>query len=339
MERNLGFGIIGTGNIAKLHANCIEKIDKARLLGVLSKTETRANQVTEYFNCPVFWDIEKLLFHPDIDIVCVCNESGLHGATIARIAKAGKHILCEKPLETNIEKIEQIETTVKYSGIKLGCVFQNRENPEYRKLKSYIVSGTLGKILLCQISINWYRPPSYYEASWRGTNNLDGGAALINQGIHTIDLMLDLMGEVNEISGFVDTLRHEIEGEDLAVASLKFKSGALGTLSASTALFPGEPESISIYGTLGNISFSGGKITSSTLASIQQELSNLDNQPGSGASDPMAITDQFHIAVIMDMMYAVVYDKTPKVNIDQAKKSVALINSIYKSKGNSIKNN
>lgn len=339
MKRNLGFGIIGTGNIAKFHANCIEKIDNAHLIGVLSKTETRANQVVQDFNCPVFWDIEKLLYHPDIDIICVCNESGLHGATIAKIAKAGKHILCEKPLETTVEKIDQIKTIVKSSGIQLGCVYQNRENPEYQKLKSYINLGTLGKILLCQISINWYRAPSYYEGSWRGTKTLDGGAALINQGIHTIDLMLDLMGEVNEISGFIDTLHHEIEGEDVAVASLKFKSGALGTLSGGTALFPGEPETISVYGSMGNITFSGGKIVSSTVDSIQQELSKLNNETEGGASDPMAITDRYHIAAIMNMINAVINNKAPKVTIDQAKKSVELINYIYKSNGNCIKLN
>ena len=145
------------------------------------------------------------------------------------------------------------------------------------------------------------------------------------------------MGDVNEISGFVDTLHHQIEGEDIAVATLKFKSGALGTLSGGTALFPGEPESISIYGTTGNIIFRGGKIVSSSVASIQQELSKLNDQPGSGASDPMAITDQFHISVIKDMINAVICDKTPSIDIDQARKSVELINSIYNSKGNSIK--
>ena len=337
MERKLGFGIIGTGSIANFHANCIEKIDNANLLGVYSKSQARANQVAENFNCPVFWDMEKLLFNPNIDIICVCNESGLHYVTIDKIAKSGKHILCEKQLETSIEKIDKIAAIVKSSGIQLGCVFQNRENPEYKKLKSYISTGTLGKILLCQTSINWYRPPSYYKGSWRGTHSLDGGAALINQGIHTIDLMLDIMGDVNEISAFVDTLHHEIEGEDIAVATLKFKSGALGTLSGGTALFPGEPESISVYGTKGNIIFRGGKIVTSSVASIQQELSKLENLSGSGASDPMAITDQFHISVIMDMINAVIFDKTPCISIDQARKPVELINSIYKSKGNRIK--
>ena len=339
MKKKIGFGVIGTGNIAKFHAQCIDKIPNAKLLGVLSKTESRALDIAVNFRAPVFWEIEKLLSHPEIDVICVCNESGLHGATIAKIAKAGKHILCEKPLETTVEKIDRIAEVVKSTGIQLACVFQNRENPEYKKLKTFVESGSLGKILLCQTSINWYRPPTYYEGSWRGTKALDGGAALINQGIHTIDLMLDLMGEVALVSGLVDTLHHQIEGEDLAVAALKFKSGALGTLSGGTALFPGEPESITIYGTLGNVVFRGGKIVSSTVSSIHKALIASDEDPGSGASDPMAITDQFHIAAIKDIMDAVGNNHAPRVNIDQAKKSVALINAIYQSKGNGVKLN
>jgi predicted dehydrogenase len=339
VEKKFGFGVIGTGNIAKFHAQCINKIPNAKLLGVLSKSKSRARQVSKSFNAPVFWDIEKLLSNSEIDIICVCNESGLHAPTISRIAKAGKNVLCEKPLETSVKKIDDISDMVKVSRIKLGCVFQNRENPEYRKLKTYLQSGILGKILLCQTSINWYRPPSYYKDSWRGTLAMDGGAALINQGIHTVDLTLDIMGEVDCISGFIDTLHHQIEGEDVAVAVLKFNSGALGTLSAGTALFPGEPESISLYGTLGNVVFSGGKIISSTVVSIQEELNAIVENPGSGASDPMAISDQFHIATIVDFMKAVQQGLTPKVNIDQARKSVAVINAIYESKGNKVKFN
>ena len=339
MEKKIGFGVIGTGNIAKFHAQCIDKIPNAKLLGVLSKTESRALDIAVNFRAPVFWEIEKLISHPEIDVICVCNESGFHGATIAKIAKAGKHILCEKPLETTVEKIDRIAEVVKSTGIQLACVFQNRENPEYKKLKTFVESGSLGKILLCQTSINWYRPPTYYEGSWRGTKALDGGAALINQGIHTIDLMLDLMGEVALVSGLVDTLHHQIEGEDVAVAALKFKSGALGTLSGGTALFPGEPESITIYGTLGNVVFRGGKIVSSTVSSIHKALTASDEDPGSGASDPMAITDQFHIAAIEDFMDAIRHDRVPKVNIDEGKKSVALINAIYQSKGNGVKLN
>ena len=339
MEKKIGFGVIGTGNIAKFHAQCIDKIPNAKLLGVLSKTESRAHDIALNFKAPVYWEIEKLLSHPEIDVICVCNESGLHGAVIEKIAKAGKHILCEKPLETTVEKIDRIAEVVKSSGIQLACVFQNRENPEYKKLKTFIESGSLGKILLCQTSINWYRPPTYYEGSWRGTKALDGGAALINQGIHTIDLMVDLMGEVAQVSGLIDTLHHHIEGEDVAVAALRFRSGALGTLSGGTALFPGEPESITIYGTLGNVVFRGGKIVSSSVESIGQALKASDDDPGSGASDPMAITDQFHIAAIEDFMDAIRHDRVPKVNIDEAKKSVALINAVYQSKGNGVKLN
>ena len=339
MEKKVGFGIIGTGNIAKFHADCIEKINNANLLAVVSKSESRANEVRQLYNCSVFSNMESLLENPEIDVVCVCNESGLHGETIARIAKAGKNILCEKPLETTIEKIDQIVEVLKSSGIRLGCVFQNRENPEYIKLKNYFDSGILGKVLLCQATINWYRTPNYYKNSWRGTLSMDGGAALINQGIHTIDLMLDLMGNVSELSGFIDTVYHDIEGEDLGVASLKFKSGALGTLSVGTSLLPGEPESITIYGSLGNISFNGGKINSSSIEPINNQLNAINNDLGSGASDPMAIGDQFHISTIENMIDVILKKGKPRVDINEAKKSVALINAIYRSKGNKIKLN
>ena len=335
----VGFGIVGTGNIAKIHAECIEKIDNANLLGIVSKSETRAKEVRQLYSCTVFSDIESLLKIPEVDIVCICNESGLHGATISKVAKAGKNILCEKPLETTIERIDLIEAVVKSSGIKIGCVFQNRENPEYIKLKNYFDSGILGRVLLCQATINWYRSPKYYEDSWRGTIAMDGGAALINQGIHTVDLIIDLMGEVSEASGYTDTLYHKIEGEDIGIASLKFKSGALGTLSFGTSLYPGEPESISIYGTKGSISFSGGKIISSTVDKINNQLIANETNIGSGASDPMAIGVQFHISVIKNMINVILNYEKPNVDINEAKKSVALINAIYQSKGNKVEIN
>ena len=336
VKRKVGFGIIGTGNIAKFHADCIEKIEGSSLLGVVSKTETRAKEISKLFNCSVFFELEKLLEIPEIDIVCVCNESGLHGETISKIAKAGKNVLCEKPLETTVDKINKIERVLESSHIKLGCVFQNRENPEYIKLKNYLDSGALGKVLLCQSTINWYRSPKYYEDSWRGTIGMDGGAALINQGIHTVDLIINLMGEVSEVSGYIDTLYHKIEGEDIGIASLKFKSGALGTLSFGTSLYPGEPESISIYGTKGSIYFSGGKIISSTVDKINNHLITNKTDLGSGASDPMAISDQLHISTIKNMINVILNDEKPKVDIYEAKKSVTLINAIYQSKGNRI---
>ena len=335
-KRKIGFGIIGTGNIAKFHADCIEKIEGSYLLGVVSKTETRAKEISKLFNCSVFFELEKLLEIPEIDIVCVCNESGLHGETISKIAKAGKNVLCEKPLETTVDKINKIERVLESSHIKLGCVFQNRENPEYIKLKNYLDSGVLGKVLLCQSTINWYRSPKYYEDSWRGTISMDGGAALINQGIHTVDLIINLMGEVSEVNGYIDTLYHKIEGEDIGIASLKFKSGALGTLSFGTSLYPGEPESISIYGTKGSIYFSGGKIISSTVDKINNHLITNNTDLGSGASDPMAISDQLHISTIKNMINVILNDEKPKVDIYEAKKSVTLINAIYQSKGNRI---
>ena len=334
MEKQIGFGIIGTGNIAKLHARCIEAIPYAKLLGVVSKTKSRAESVQEYFSSPVFCEIDQLLKTPDLEIVCVCNESGHHLETISKIAKYGINILCEKPLEITTDRIDTISKIIKEHNVKLGCVFQNRMNPEFIQLKKILAEGLLGKILLVQTSVNWYRSSEYYEDSWRGTKEIDGGATFINQGIHTIDLIINLIGEVVEISGFIDTLHHNIEGEDVGVASFRFKNGALGTLSGGTALYPGEPESIGVFGTLGNVQFEGGQIVSSSLPEINGLLNIKGDSNGSGASDPMAIGDQFHIDSITNMIAAVKDEKEPLVGVNEARKSVAFINALYRSEGN-----
>jgi predicted dehydrogenase len=334
LEKQIGFGIIGTGNIAKLHARCIEAMPNAKLLGIVSKTKSRAEAVQESFSSPLLWEMDQLLNISGLEIVCVCNESGLHLETISKIAKYGINILCEKPLEITTDRIDAISNIIKEYNVKLGCIFQNRMNPEFIQLKKILADGLLGKILLVQTSINWYRSSEYYEDSWRGTKKIDGGATFINQGIHTIDLMINLIGEVQEISGFIDTLHHNIEGEDVGVASFRFKSGVLGTLSGGTSLYPGEPESIGIFGTLGNIQFKGGQIVSSSISKINDLLNIKEDSNGSVASDPMAIGDQFHIDSIRNMIEAVKDGKEPLVGVNEARKSVAFINALYRSKGN-----
>ena len=343
MEKKFGFGIIGTGNIAKFHADCIEKIPNAILFWVLSKSQSRADQVAKNYKCPVFWEMEKLLSHPEIDIICVCNESGLHGATIAKIAKAGKHILCEKPLETTVEKIDRIAEVVKSTGIQLACVFQNRENPEYKKLKTFIESGSLGKILLCQLSINWYRPPTYYEGSWRGTKALDGGAALINQGIHTIDLLLYLAGPVKRVSASMALLTHEnIEVEDTAVAILEFENGARGVIQGSTSCWSstGHPAEIQICGSEGSAFLSDESFRVWDFKTINDQDDFVKNnlmqraKVGLGANDPNAINNVGHLRNFENVIHALENDTTPLISGAEAIKSVQLICAIYESANN-----
>ena len=327
---SIGFGIIGTGNIAKIHSDCINQIEGATLHGVLTNSKKRKKEIFKIFKTKVYQNIDDFLENSKISIVCICNESGKHGKTIEKVANAKKNILCEKPLEINLERIEKIERIINKNKILLGCVFQNRFNPQYVKLKQIIETGKLGKLLLVNAQVNWYRSPEYYKNSWRGTKELDGGAAFINQAIHTIDLVIDLMGEVKNVSGFIDTLLHDIEGEDIGVASIRFKNNALGTISVGTLFNPGFPEKIEIYGTKGNFIFQGGKIIKLELIGKKNKFKSKVNELNSSSSDPIAIGTELHKAVILDMINSVKTKSSPFIDINKSKPSIKLINEIYK---------
>src|SRR5690606_24816592 len=181
---------------------------------------------SERFGVPAYSNLEDFLGREDLDVVSVCTESGRHMEPIMAAARAGKHIIVEKPLEINLDRANRIISVCREQNVKLGVIFQNRFNPAYLKLKQAVHEGALGKLLLGNAYVKWYRDEAYYKTSnWKGTLSGDGGAALINQGIHTIDLLLDVMGDVERVFGKVRTMVHDIEGEDLGIAMLDFKNG------------------------------------------------------------------------------------------------------------------
>lgn len=323
----LGIGIVGSGAIAKVHAACIQAEPNTYLAGILTRNKKNTAAIAAEFNTVVFTNPKAFYKQAELEAVCICNESGRHGESIAEAFQANKHVLCEKPLETSLPKIDIILDQLKKTSLKLGVVFQNRINPAYKEFKSAIQSGKLGTILLVNTQINWYRDANYYQSrNWRGTLGLDGGAALINQGIHTLDLLLDLMGDVEEVGAKIDTKVHDIEGEDLAVAHLRFKNGSLGTLSAGTCLYPGYPESISVFGTKGSMVFEGGLIQSCSLPNWKSITKTNSNQ---GSQNAKVNSIELHQAVLNDFVHAVLEDKQPLVNINTARKSVELIQTIY----------
>lgn len=322
----LRVGIIGSGAIAKVHANCVKKLQQTELVGMVCGDPHRKIGLEQEFSVPVY-DTEDALLAKPLEVVIVCNESGKHGASIIKAAKAKKHILCEKPLEVTPKKIDDILAVVSAQQVTLGVVFQNRTHPEYIKFKKAFQEGVIGTPLLAQTQINWYRPPSYYKSNpWRGTLQWDGGAALMNQGIHTIDLLLDLLGDVETIGGVVATKRHQIEGEDIAVAHLAFNNGVLGTLSGGTALYPGYPEQIALYGTQGRMIYEAGKIIEAPVESLITTTKSNENNSNASAKIE---NESLHLNVISNFIEAVIQQKEPFVNGYSAKKSVALINALY----------
>ena len=328
----LGFGIIGTGAIARHHARSIEQLESTHLVGVCSSSPERAAAASEKFGVKGYSDLDQLLDRPELDVVCICTQSGRHLEAIIAAARAGKHILVEKPIEVTMDRALKAIAVCKEEGVKLGVVFQSRFNPQYQKIKQAVEAGKFGKLLLGNAYIKWYRDPEYYSSSqWRGTIAGDGGAALINQGIHTIDLLLDLMQEVESVYGQVKTTVHDIEGEDVGVAIVNFKNGALGSIEGGTALYPGYPERLEIYGEKGSVVFEAGKILHWNIKDAPKEEPSSLQGTSSGSREPLNVDYRLHMKQIDDMVQAIRLNREPAVTGETGLNSLELIKAIYES--------
>ena len=328
----IGIGIIGTGSIVKVYAKCIAELEEAKLVALYTKSSKRVAEAEKLFGVKVYDDMDEFLANPDIQLICVCNESGNHGEAIKKSAEAGKHVLSEKPLEVTPEKIDEAIAICKQQKVILGCVFQNRCSDEYKIVEKTVKEGDLGKLLMGSANINWYRSPEYYSNNpWRGTLRFDGGAALSNQGIHTIDLLLNLMGPVKSVFGNVKTMVHQIEGEDVAAGLLNFDNGSIGVITGGTALFPGYPERLEIFGEKGSILMEAGKIKEWNVQEVPSPASLKGESGLSGAADPTNIDTDNHRAVLADMVKAIKENGSPMVDGAEARKSVEVITSLYRS--------
>lgn len=327
-----GIGIIGTGAIALKHAQAIAELEGAELSGLFNPNPRSAEAARSRFSAPVFSDMEEFLAIEGLDIVCICTPSGMHLEPGLAAIQAGKHLVVEKPIEINTDRADELIDGAAKNGVKLAVIFQNRFSPDYQKLKKAVDAGVFGRLLMGNAYVNWFRNDAYYSTSaWKGTLKADGGGALINQGIHTIDLLLDLMGDVKNVYGQVQTTLYPIEGEDLGAALVNFQNGALGNITAATALYPGYPERIEVFGTEGSAILEGGKLTAWNIKDQPPlELSSA-SASGSGSSDPNAIGIQLHLDQWRLFLEALETDQPVIVDGKTARKSVELICAIYES--------
>ena len=331
-RKKLGFGIIGTGSVAKQHAKAIKALDNCELVAVCSSSPARAVAAERRFAVPAYSDYKEMLLQDDIQVVCICTECGRLLQPTLAAARAGIHVLCEKPLEVTLERADRMIEACREAGVRLGCVFQNRFSDDYLKLKEVVEAGRLGKLILGNAYIKWYRDDEYYaSSSWRGTLLGDGGAALINQGIHTIDLLVDVMGGVESVYAKVKTVTHDIEGEDLGVALLTFQNGALGAIQGATATYPGYPERLEVFGDRGSVILEAGKIIAWNVIGDEDKPDRVSSPAPSGAADPTAIGFELHRRQIADMAAAIRDGRQPLVTGEEGRKALALIRNIYRS--------
>ena len=323
---------MGTGGIAAMHAKAIRSSPQCELVGVHSASSERAQAAEEQFGVAGITDLTQLARQNAVDAVCICTPSGRHLESAREAAALGLHVLCEKPLEINMERAGEMVRICEEAGVKLGCIFQNRFKGDFVKLKAAVTEGKFGKLLLGNAYIKWYRDPSYYSSSvWKGTLQGDGGAALINQGIHTIDLLLDIMGGVEKVFAKTRTLHHNIEGEDIGLAMLTFANGAFGMIEGSTALYPGYAERLEIFGEEGSAILENGNIIEWNIRGEENARVETRDVNNSGSSDPLAIADQFHQLQIADFADAILEDRDPLVTGVDSLSALDLIEHIYKS--------
>jgi len=339
-NKKFGFAIIGTGAVASIHAQAILAIENAYLLGVLSKTKQKALTFAEKYNCSVFNSIEELLEIKELDIVCICTPSGAHLDPAIQCIRAGKHCLIEKPLEVNLEKCDAIiREADKSKGVKVAVVFHNRFYKVSKDLKSAVDADRFGKFVLGSAYVKWSRDEKYYEsAEWRGTWELDGGGALMNQAIHSVDMLQWYMGPIESVQAITGNIRHKnIEVEDTVVAMVQFKNGALGTIECSTAVFPGSYKRLEIMGTKGSVVMEENNIlqwqfdSELTNDSSIRENHSANQLSKGGVSNPMDISYFGHKEQMEDLIQAILLDRKPLIDAHEGRKSVEIVRAIYKS--------
>jgi len=326
----VNLAILGSGLIGGIHARAIAEVSNARLSVVIDAAKDRADKLADEFGVPAVYDLGEALKRDDVDAVHVCVPSGLHAKLGTMVAEAGKHVLVEKPIDITLPAGQRLVEAGEASGAKVAVIFQKRFTDAGRRLHAGVSGGDFGRLMQCDAYVKWYRDPTYYSDSpWHGTWAMDGGGALINQGVHMVDLMKWVGGPVRSVFARRRTALHDIEVEDLVDALFEFESGALGVLQASTATYPGYPERLDVHGTLGSAVLEGSDITQWAVKG-QESQTGGDALP-SGASDPGAIGHRYHVPVIQDFVDAIREDREPMVSGRDGLETLELVMAVYKS--------
>lgn len=303
--KDVRFGVIGCGMIAQYHAAAIAAVPGAKLAGCYDPFAPSAEAFAAKHGIPVFPTLEALLASPEIDAACICTPSGLHTAQAVAAMRAGKHLVCEKPMSLTLADADALIAAARETGQKTCIISQYRFTPAVQQVRRAMESGALGKIVSGSLQMKYYRSQDYYaQAGWRGTWAMDGGGALMNQGIHGVDVFRYLMGSVRRLTGYARTQTRPIEVEDSAVAILEFANGAVGTLEASTTCYPGYPRRIEICGDQGSVVLEEDAILRWDCP-LPSELPVGEPARNVASADPKAIQVDGHVRQFANLVGAI----------------------------------
>lgn len=348
----VGYAVVGCGVIGPWHAGALkEHVKGARLVACCDEIPKRAQQFAEKYGIPkTYTQLEELLADPDVDAISVCTPSGMHSDMVIAASNAGKHAMTEKPMDITLPRIDAMVETTRRNGTKLGVIFQRRTSPLWQKVRETVQSGKLGKLVLGDAYLKYYRSQEYYDSgAWRGTWALDGGGALMNQGVHLVDQLQWIMGPVDTIFSFADHLARNIQVEDTTVSAIRFKNGAFGTLEGTTSVigsaqwekdsagsinvtkWGGMDHRLEFHGERGTIMVDGEKIVKWVVPGEPEPDFSGGDGVGSAASDPRAIGNRGHVIQLQDFVDAIREDRDPMVTGEDARPAVEIILAVYQS--------
>ncbi len=331
---DLGVGIIGTGLSATMHVQALASVPGVRVLAVAGTTPEKAAEFATRYQIPhAVVGGEKLLALPGIDAIHLCTPPFAREEYVRMAAAKGVHVLIEKPMARTLAEADRIIAVCREAGITLGALFQFRFTPLPRQIKHDLEAGKLGHIFLADCYAKWWREPAYYAgSSWRGRRDLEGGAVLINQAIHSIDLLQWLAGPVREVAGRVATAVHQIEMEDVAAATFTFASGAFGVFEASTATYPGYAERIELHGERGSLILNQGQgIAEWHLKDSEPERVVAADQRNDASRDPSKMSLVGHVAEFTDFYAALREGRAPAIDGREGRKALEIVEAIQRS--------
>jgi predicted dehydrogenase len=324
-------GIVGGGNISETHARAARAIPGVEIAAICGSNKEKVERLCREYGGVPFTDYENFLGHRPMEMVALGSPSGMHAEQGIAAARHGLHVLTEKPIDITLARADALIAATDEAGVKLGVFYQDRFKADLRRVKTLLDGGILGKPILAEARVKWYRPPEYYAGSkWRGTTALDGGGALMNQGIHTVDLLLWLWGDVVAVHGKMASSLHKIESEDTLVALLEFANGALGTLIATTSVFPGYPRHVELSGSEGTLAIEQDLLVRADLHKFDPSL--MRNEAGDqnpSAASPTVSDIRGHQAALEDFLRAIETNGQPACNGREGRRSVALVEAIY----------
>ena len=334
-KRPLGVALIGLGMVAKAHGRALQDLQSdIKLSGVYSRSgENRRNFLRDYpfdEQPKEYTSIEEIAADDSVDMAILLTPPNARVDIIEKLAKAGKHLLIEKPIERTTAAATKIVDICHTHNVKLGVVFQYRMRAGALELTRLVNSGILGELGAVEINIPWWRDQAYYDEPGRGTYARDGGGVLISQAIHTLDLALSLTGPIQSVQAIAATTKfHEMEAEDFVAAGLRFANGAVGSLTASTSNFPGAAENIHLHFEKASATFEGETLT---VHWRDGKVDTVGEAGGTGGgADPMAFPHCWHRDLISDFVDAVLNNKEPCVSGEVGLRVHRLIDALVQS--------